>query len=106
MVSLFVSMVGGLLGVMQCLLLTLPLASIAWGFLALLPEWGHRRSFWVGFVAATSVIGFAWAALCANSLNTGRVEYALLITGTIAGIALGFLTMWLWRFQPPKRESP
>ena len=92
----------GLAGVIECLLVTVPLACVAIVSLLLFPEWLRRRGFRVGFIVTTSATGFAWAILAARSINTGRAEYPLLVIGALAGLALGFFTISLWRVKTPE----
>jgi len=92
----FVALVGGLFGVMCCLLLTVPLALLSYGVLSNFTRVAQGGLSRVVFVLITALVGLGWTAGVARALNTGRIEYALLIVGLIAGALLGMATMWLW----------
>ena len=57
----------------------------------------RHRWFYVAFPLSTSLIGTFWARSMVNSLKTGDAHHAMLSVGFLAGLALGVLTLWLWR---------
>jgi len=96
-VELFpIALLGGLYGVLFCLVLTLPVALVSYGIVSQFPRLVQSRLYQVGFVAITSLIGLGWSAYTAKTLNTGRTEHALLAVGFMAGAFLGMATIWLW----------
>ena len=95
-VSLFIAGLGGLYGVLVCLVITFPLSVIACLLFGLAPRFSRRLSIQIGFPVVTSLIGLLWAQTTATSLGTGRREYALLAVGLLAGLTLGLLTIRLW----------
>jgi hypothetical protein len=92
----FVAMLGGLFGVWCCLLLTVPLALLSFGVLSNFSRVAQGGVSRIVFVLSTALVGLGWAAGVARALNTGRIEYALLTVGLIAGAVLGMATVWLW----------
>lgn len=94
--AILIALLGGLLGCMFCLVLTLPLALLLYAILTQFTNWVHLRSFRVGLMTITSSIGLLWAHFAARALNTGRSETALLIIGLGAGMLIGWLTLRLW----------
>jgi len=92
----FVALLGGLFGVLCCLLLTVPLALLSFGVLSNFSRVAQGGLSRVVFVLSTALVGLGWTAGVARALNTGRIEYALLTVGLIAGVVLGIATVWLW----------
>jgi hypothetical protein len=92
-----VASLGGLFGVLCCLVVTVPLALLTFGVFSNFPRVAQDGLSRVVLVVSTALVGLGWAAGVARALNTGRTEYALLTVGLIAGAVLGLATVWLWR---------
>ena len=92
----FTAMLGGLFSVWCCLLLTVPLALLSFGVLSNFSRVAQGGVSRIVFVLSIALVGLGWAAGVARALNTGRIEYALLTVGLIAGAVLGMATVWLW----------
>jgi hypothetical protein len=108
LVSLLTACLGALYGVLVCFVITFPLSVIVCVLFGLAPRFSEHLSFQIGFPAATSLIGLLWAQTTASSLGTGCSEHGLLTAGVLAGLALGLLTLRLWKRPPnqPQTEAP
>lgn len=100
-----VAFLGGLYGIFYSSLLTIPLALLSYGVLSQFPRLIQSGISRVAFVAATSAIGFGWAAYTARTLNTARTEYALLAVGLLSGAVLGMASVWLWSSPTPTQAG-
>lgn len=77
-------------------MLTVPLALLSFGVLSNFSRVAQGGVSRIVFVLSIALVGLGWAAGVARALNTGRIEYALLTVGLIAGAVLGMATVWLW----------
>ncbi len=89
-------LVFGLYGIIYCSILTLPLSLLCYGILSQFPRLIQKIWSRVTLITTTALIGLGWATHTAQLLNTGRSEYALLLTGLIGGAILGLATVRLW----------
>jgi hypothetical protein len=87
------AMLYGLFGVVYCLPIALPSFLVARIVLArykiVMKQQKARRIFQV----ITSFIGLATASYMNMMLNTGSIEWALILDGTFLGFLLGFITL-------------
>lgn len=97
LMSLFIAALGGLYGVLVCLVITFPLSVLVCVLFGFMPKVSGGRSFHIWFPVGTSLVGLLWAQTIGRSLGTGRTEYALLVVGFLAGLTLGVCTLRLWR---------
>jgi len=103
--SLPIDCIAGLAGVLFCLLITFPLGVVTCLLFSFAPGVMRKRALRIGLLVSTPIIGALWAQYTAKSLGTGRVEYLLVAIGFFAGLALGWLTLQMWRNKPSRIET-
>lgn len=86
----------GVIGMLLCMVVTFPLCLVSAIMFMRSPDWLRSSTFRKGFVAFAAVIGLGMSAYGNKLLNTGRVEYPLLLIGLAGGILLALLTLRLW----------
>ena len=95
----------GLCGVLFCLLITVPLGVVTCLLFSFAPGLMRKRLFRIGLLATTPIVGVVWAQYTAKSLATGRPEHPLIAVAFLAGLALGWFTLQIWRNESGMPES-
>jgi len=91
------AMAYGVVGMLLCMAVTFPLGLVSGIMFARSPEWLHRPDFRRGFTVSAAAVGLGMGTYGNTLLNTGRVEYLLLMIGFAAGTVLALLTLRLWQ---------
>lgn len=95
----------GFIGMILCLVITIPAYLVTMLIFNYASRLQKRRWFYSGFIVFGGAFGVAISAYGNRLLNTGRIEYVLILIGVVGGVMISLVTFHIWQQQMNLRAN-